>query len=1411
MPINKVDIKLKQSQRLDDTDYGGGQATSIDVISGQINNLYPDISRLDRTYGRVSLRKAFLQVDTDDRSTYYGAHAVITKNASDPNVSVCFFTDDDWFSQRYAAKTRIENYLVQGPLYIAALWGNHYKGTKVIQLHTSVVIEAPKNGDVLVLVSNPDTTAEKKQYVRIQKVEESIRSFASSDNSAYNKKILMLTLGTALTFDFVGEDMFNGITGYNSRLKTCIYTTSVADASRYYGISKLVEDTHVNDTQIRVDSIYTRLLPSTQSSTAITDASINNATTTLIEMRDEKSRVVKNVSHRIEPNGKFHIGEAVKRSSIDWISSAVRIKDTLGDGNLFATIGGVETVIGNIDYTTGIITFLSTITSRQMNGELRYTPAVEASQASISGGIPIEVGNRGYTYTYLCDPIPMRGSLRVDYLAGGKWYTLKDNGTGVLGGADAAVGTGNVNLMTGSVNLTLGAQPDIGSMILLFWARETRFYRLDDQISRLQYNFKLQHEAIARNTLKISWNLSYSNYMETIIDDGKGGLFKANVINSNDDTYALTNVKVGTIAYATGEVNFMPDPDRQTLPLAQENFWIRYHYGEPKKKTFAMPSRLQDGRLTLTLDEKPILPHTVRVEWHTDMEEYEVKEQTIVITGSIDPTHIFYDDGKGGFEGENVNDIDESLMPGDKLSVIDYEKGTINFMPDRQVVFPKPQYAWKTMEQSATTMRQAWTFHTLEYYRAASIFPTDGSVFVDYRTEGGTRQHSYYLDVPKTYYIHPASKLELIPGSVKFSADGLHFDTSSGDLVDKTHYIIDNGTGTLYHSINHDTGIGTVCGNINYEERAITITDDAFFPKQLYIKEAVGTLNIDPVSYIVFRTPAAPLLPGVLQIRATMGDGSSLVGTAGTDGKITGPGVNGEVDFITGICKVTFGDWINDEWRTLAPDQQPFWYAGSPIQGNQVWRPYSVKASTILINCVATYFLSLDSKLLGLDPVRLPIDGKVPIFRDGYIVLIHSSSDSKLMKKTGPDTYGGYLDDAPQAGATYYANGGINLNDLALYDATGKYYPEIPAGQYCEFTKESVSSNYIKNNGIFYRINRTPVEYKKLNAEQIDRLAINISAWMDANQTNIYKLKDGKENLTIYAETDFDIMTIEEVRAWINAYNAEIENKTKKLNYSVNLAEGTVTFGASPDFNDYTVAPVDGVYQQYKMPLKAKSRIEDMCLATDTQITGHIGLSRPLTHDYLARETMVSSVLPSGDLQAAAYNEFIQNSWDNVWSDDLRGYSPLAAYDFVNFPIQVVNKGGIKERWLIRFTSSDRFDIVGENLGVLASGLPVRPIQDGGLVSAGQAQVNNDTGKILTSGWIQEGDHAILHAVNKLTLNDYWTMDSRGFSLGWQAGNCIRFNTDGANVPYWFVRTTLQAPPTEATDDYQFLIRGDSM
>ena len=126
MPINRTDIKLRQSERLDDTDYGGGQITNKEVVSGELNNLFPDISRMDRTYGRVSMRKAYMQVETNDRSTYYGAHAAMTLDAKDPNVSVCFFSDGNFFSQRKAARSRMENYLTRGPQLTAVLILSQY-------------------------------------------------------------------------------------------------------------------------------------------------------------------------------------------------------------------------------------------------------------------------------------------------------------------------------------------------------------------------------------------------------------------------------------------------------------------------------------------------------------------------------------------------------------------------------------------------------------------------------------------------------------------------------------------------------------------------------------------------------------------------------------------------------------------------------------------------------------------------------------------------------------------------------------------------------------------------------------------------------------------------------------------------------------------------------------------------------------------------------------------------------------------------------------------------------------------------------------------------------------------------------------------------------------------------------------
>ena len=67
MTISSEDVKLFESQRLNDEEDGGGRATGTEVIDGNVNNLFQDISRIDRTIGDVALRKAYVGIYTAKR------------------------------------------------------------------------------------------------------------------------------------------------------------------------------------------------------------------------------------------------------------------------------------------------------------------------------------------------------------------------------------------------------------------------------------------------------------------------------------------------------------------------------------------------------------------------------------------------------------------------------------------------------------------------------------------------------------------------------------------------------------------------------------------------------------------------------------------------------------------------------------------------------------------------------------------------------------------------------------------------------------------------------------------------------------------------------------------------------------------------------------------------------------------------------------------------------------------------------------------------------------------------------------------------------------------------------------------------------------------------------------------------
>ena len=219
--------------------------------------------------------------------------------------------------------------------------------------------------------------------------------------------------------------------------------------------------------------------------------------------------------------------------------------------------------------------------------------------------------------------------------------------------------------------------------------------------------------------------------------------------------------------------------------------------------------------------------------------------------------------------------------------------------------------------------------------------------------------------------------------------------------------------------------------------------------------------------------------------------------------------------------------------------------------------------------------------------------------------------------------------------------------------------------------------------------------------------------------------------------------------------------------YVTDLEAGTVTF-----------TDVTG----YSQPVTIEHRIEDMAVVRDVQINGEISFTRPLTHAYpLASPgdpvsgSFVSSALVAGDLFARVNLVFDQSTWNGSWSDELIGSAATATFNHTQYPITVTNRGALTERWVVRMTNSTSFEVIGENVGVIATGN----------TSADCAPNNPATGV------------------------PYFRLPALGWSNGWATGNVLRFNTIGSQFPVWVVRTVQQGPESVPDDHFTLLIRGD--
>jgi hypothetical protein len=217
-------------------------------------------------------------------------------------------------------------------------------------------------------------------------------------------------------------------------------------------------------------------------------------------------------------------------------------------------------------------------------------------------------------------------------------------------------------------------------------------------------------------------------------------------------------------------------------------------------------------------------------------------------------------------------------------------------------------------------------------------------------------------------------------------AGGLKFGFAGETFIDRQ--------GLLYRNHSATTDSATTSGSIDYQTGLATLTQWAGGSPTLTIKAAVSIKGQPHVVGVAGRAPGAPLAVGQFQLVCTAHDGANIVATADNNGDIVHEWVNGHVDWLSGVFKIGFGKLVLDSTIPADVKANSGWYNAANVDAQgYIWSPLLVKPETIKFNAVLVSYIPLDADILGVDTVRLPQDGRVPIYRVGNVGVVHNTQN----------------------------------------------------------------------------------------------------------------------------------------------------------------------------------------------------------------------------------------------------------------------------------------------------------------------------------------------------------------------------------------------------------------------------------
>lgn len=929
MAITPDDIRLFQSQDNSDEDSGGGARTGNEVVDAQVNNLFPDISRIDTVSGDVALRKVFPVVNTNNRDVYYGAHSMLRGTPVDPNVSALLFYTDSAFDKRKEAQDEIEAYVVPSFRSTFYLYGRHIKGARAVTFLQREEESLPDVGEVYYLEEGQNS-----QYIRVINIESTVITLTYQDTD-YRRRRTIATIDQPLEYEFTGSE-FHPSGQLPDTAST--FDTQVADAAKYYGTKTLKSDAITGGRTVEVDDIFEQLVPSTKAQTPLVNQqALQNGELLVPDPTGVESSTSITYSNGTTIVLPTPISPGTFRGS--------SIED---DGNGTLIISGLPS--GSIDYKTGTVTV-----TRAVNGSstVYWIPAsVYTASIDYSINVKITQENQGTVYVRNVTPVPTAPNYYVEYRSQGRWYRILANLDGTLG-SDPQVGVGTLNDNgdgTATFSMTLGSLPDIDSDMIFSWGSGETTTVVRQEVTdnaRMTLQYPLPH----RNIVPTSFNMTLTtpsgdttitinNDNEIVsnrgadiagyLDDRSGNLVIETLnsstailptVDSTDDTVITYDTQEEVTGGGAGSEVVISNPvftefQPTSMPYGHDPAkWTGYKHelGQP----------INSGYLELTINVRSGDPDTPVPWWEDEVCRFWSKRNGALFSDTHPAYAIF---------GQ--------------------------FTPSGEVIFYiRKGVTRKGLNRNYTPSNTGYNAGGVTGNTPSFVVERDGELCEYVSSVEIKLQAEKIPDAnPKTprSLTHTFSqqaqfKVELLPnltGSVSMEVGQI--GSTGQKVVTRSGNVHDYSTNAQIGNIDNRTGMMTLSYWKNLT-RFSTVAFSAFVDI---------TLPVKYVEFAAFRTAAQTLVTSSLQLRYTTENGT-FSATTNADGVFTGTDIdvaNSYVDTITGLAVVRFTARV---------------------------QPESIK-----YDAVAETTLPLDPELLGLNPVRLPSNGRVPVFSAGSTLII---------------------------------------------------------------------------------------------------------------------------------------------------------------------------------------------------------------------------------------------------------------------------------------------------------------------------------------------------------------------------------------------------------------------------------------